>query len=363
VAVEGYAPFQTPEIIGTPGMATDLGKIRLVGTSGHVAGIVVGTDGKSIPDVVVFNRGNCPDMVQSRTDGQGRFRLEKLFPGHKYAFAQKDDYRFTAALVEDDRDDLTIRLLRSNEPPPPWKPAEGPSLGERRELARRILLRLWEIHRHRPEGQGKKAALTALVLPMAQLDPAVALEWAGQLGGQLDVQVRLAGAEVLAETDPQAAIEVIKKTPESAMALEQLLQLATWFAETDPPRALTFAREAAARARAINKLSSIQAKASAGGLLLRLGQTDEGRKLVEEAALAPARPAPDASKQPGLGRLYRGQIATARALALFDLKRASALARPARLPRAHECHRCTGGRDDRSCASGRAGQGRGRTGA
>jgi len=328
VTAEGYAPFQTPEIIGTPGMFRGLGKIRLVGTSGHVAGIVVGLDGKPIPDVAVFNRGNGLEPVKTKTDAQGRFRLEKLFPGHKYAFARKDGYRFTAALVERDRDDLTIRLLRSNEPPPPWRPAEGPSLDEQRELARRILLRLWEIHSQRLEGQPKDTALTALVLPMAQLDPAVALEWSGQLGGQLDAQVRLAGAEVLAAFDAQAAIEVIKKTPESAMALEQLLKLATWFADTDPPRAIAFAREAAAQARAIDKLMPIQAKARAGGLLIRLGRTDEGRKLVEEAAEALARPAPAAPKQPGMVRLNTGLIATARALALFDLKRAQALAEP-----------------------------------
>ena len=65
----------------------------------------------------MFNRGNSLQTVQTKTDAQGRFRLEKLFPGHKYAFAKKTGYRFTAALVEGDKDDLTIRLLRSNVPP------------------------------------------------------------------------------------------------------------------------------------------------------------------------------------------------------------------------------------------------------
>jgi hypothetical protein len=327
VTADGYAPFQTPEFIGTPGMSKGLGKMKLVGTGGHIAGIIVASNGKPITDATVFNRGNGLEPVQTKTDIQGRFRLDKLFTGHKYVFVRKDGYRFTGTLVEGDRDDLKISLPGSDEPPPHWKPAEGLSLVEQREFARWILLRLWAIHSQRQAGPAKEAVLTSLVLPMAQLDPAVALDWSGQLGGRLDSQVRLAGAEVLAELDAPAAIEIIKKTPEPAMALEKLLRIATWYAETDPPRALAFAQAAATQVRALDKATPIQARARAGGLLIRLGRIDEGRRLVEEAAEAFPRPTP-VIKQPDMAPTNPALVATARALALFDLKRAQALVEP-----------------------------------
>jgi hypothetical protein len=149
--------------------------------------------------------------------------------------------------------------------------------------------------------------------------------WSEQLGGHLDGQVRLTGAEVLAAVDAKAAIEVIQKTPEPARALEQLLELATWFAESDPPRAIAFTQAAISLVPAIDKAASIHAKARCGGLMIRLGRIDQGRKLVEEAVEALPRPAPAAPNQPGRVQLNNGLIATIRALALVDLKRAQAL--------------------------------------
>ena len=61
---EGYTPFQTPEIVGTPGMSKGLGKIRLIGTGGHIAGIVVG-----LPRAAIVT------LDQLRTGQMGPIRL------------------------------------------------------------------------------------------------------------------------------------------------------------------------------------------------------------------------------------------------------------------------------------------------
>jgi hypothetical protein len=170
VKAKDYAPFRSDAIVGVPGLSKGLGTIKLAGTRGLIAGRVVGSDGKPIADVTVFNRGNGRAEVSSRTDAQGRFRLEGLFNGHKYAFASKEGYRFTGTLVESDTSDLTIRLLRPDEPPPAWKPAQVMPQDQVRELARRILTRLWEISGKQDEGPRRQAARNQLVMAMARVD-------------------------------------------------------------------------------------------------------------------------------------------------------------------------------------------------
>ncbi len=58
---------------------------------------MVGSDGRPIAGATVFNRGDGPRPLEALTDEQGRFRLEGLYPGTKYAFVRKDGYRFTGA--------------------------------------------------------------------------------------------------------------------------------------------------------------------------------------------------------------------------------------------------------------------------
>ena len=167
---------------------------------------------------------------------------------------------------------------------------------------------------------------------MARIDPAMALEWSAQLGGELDPTVRLIGAEVLAAFDAQAALEVIKKTPDRSTMLEKLLELATWYVETDPTKARLFAQEAAVAARAVEEPERARAKARAGALLIQLGQKDAGTKLVEEAVAALPRPAPGAANAAARVQPSPALIATACALAQVDLKRAQALVEPIQDP-------------------------------
>jgi protocatechuate 3,4-dioxygenase beta subunit len=320
VTAEGHAPFLSSQIVGTPGMTRGLGRIRLAGTSGHLAGTVIDSAGKPVAGATVFNRGNALQPVETRTDVQGRFRLEKLFPGHKYAFARKEGFRFTVVLAEGDRDDLTIRLLRADEPPPAWKPSASPATpDEQRELARRILTRLWENFQRRDDNPEKQRILSTLAPPMARIDPALALEWSSQIGGQTDTAVKLTAAEVLADLDAGAAIQAIRNAGSN---LWVLLGFATWYAETDPARALTFTNEAAGQVRTLGKQAPITCRARLGELLLRLGQQDEGKKLIEEAVADVKPPAPGPANAPVA---MEGLVPAARALALYDVKRALAL--------------------------------------
>ena len=57
-------------------------------------------------------------MVATSTDAEGRFRLDGMFPGTRYAFVRKPGYRFTGIKVDDDADGLTITLNRTGRAAP-----------------------------------------------------------------------------------------------------------------------------------------------------------------------------------------------------------------------------------------------------
>ena len=131
VTVEATATARPsrPRSSGEAGEDHDFGAIRLVATGGRVVGRVVDTAGKPVADATVFNRGDAPEPVTTRTDSGGKFRLEGLFDGGKYVFARKDGYRFTGTRVERDSDAVTLTLRRMNEVPPPWERRAGYTRG------------------------------------------------------------------------------------------------------------------------------------------------------------------------------------------------------------------------------------------
>ena len=168
VDVKPYAKAETPQSELSAGEVRDVGTIALVETSAAVAGRVVGSDGKPIAGAEVFNRGDGPQPTSTRTGPDGRFRLEGLFAGSKFAFARrdgvrygrladalkvaqrkyvfvrKDGYRFTGVAVDGEPQDVTIRLLKPDESPTPWKPHGGDSHEEQRAFAKRTMERIWE---------------------------------------------------------------------------------------------------------------------------------------------------------------------------------------------------------------------------
>ena len=205
VEAPGRGRTETPEVTGKGGETHDFGTIVLTGLDGHIAGRVVGSDGQPIAGATVFNRGDGPRPVEAITDDQGRFRLESLFPGTKYAFVRKDGYRFTGAKADGDADDLTVTLLETTEPPAVWKPEAPASFEDQRAFARRALIRLWEKFGENAEQNG---ALSC-ILNMARIDPELALQWSADHGHRYDGRVRQAAAEMLAEQDGPEALAML----------------------------------------------------------------------------------------------------------------------------------------------------------
>ncbi|MGO9467334.1 MAG: carboxypeptidase regulatory-like domain-containing protein [Isosphaeraceae bacterium] len=316
VQAAGWSKAESPEVTGRAGETHDFGTFVLTQLEGHLAGRVAGADGRPIAGATVFNRGDGPRPVETLTDDQGRFGLDSLFPGTKYAFVRKDGYRFTGMKANGDDDDLAVTLLRTTEPPPAWKPEVTASFEDQRAFARRILIRLWDKFGKNADRNGAFHC----ILDMARIDPDLAFQWSADHGHRYDGRIRQAAAEMLADLDGQEALGML--TPAAPSESQYTFQrLADQFAPTDPEKAMLFADEAVVRARALSQPNRAAALARAGTVLVRLGRAEAGRKLIEEAAQAANRLGTELMEG-----YTRGVVA--KALTPFDANRALALLEP-----------------------------------
>ncbi len=316
VGARGHGEVEGPKVTGRTGETHDLGKIILGKIDGYLGGRVVDSDGRPIVGAAVFNRGDGPRPMATSTDAEGRFRLEGIFPGTRYAFARKDGYRFTGVRVQDDTDGLTITLLKPDEPPPAWKPGDGPTYDQQRAFARQVLIRLWEQYNADAENNG----LFACVGHMAEIDPDLAIQWSADKGHAFDNQVRHAQARTLAETDATRALALLNQRADS-QSQAVLQTLAERFAESDPRKAHRFAEEAAGQSRGLNQPDRTLAMARAGAVLVRLGRADVGRKLIDDAAR-------DAAQLPAANWAGVCRSRAAQILAPYDVERALAIIEP-----------------------------------
>jgi hypothetical protein len=318
IEADDYSPAEPPEFQGRAGETHDLGTTALTRAGEHIDGRVVGSDGRPIAGATVFNRGDAPMPLETRTGPDGRFRLDSLFPGTKYAFARKDGYRFTGVTVEGEADDLTITLLKTDEPPPAWKPGAGPTFEAQRAFARDVLVRIWEKFGKDAEKTGASACIPA----MARIDLDLALQWSAERGHQHDARAREAAAEELAATDAAGALELLGLV-DGRIKVNALQRLAERFVETDPRKALMFAEETVVQGRSRPQPDRTWALAEAGEVLVRLGHAEAGRKLIDEAAA-------DAARLNSAGLEGYARATAARTLAPFDLDRALKLVEPSR---------------------------------
>jgi RNA polymerase sigma factor (sigma-70 family) len=316
VEAKGHAKAEPIQVTGKAGETHDFGKVVLININGRLAGRVIGTDGQPIAGASVFNRGDAPERVAVATDQEGNFTLEGFFPGVKYAFVRKSGYRFTGVRVASDDEDLTITLRKTSEPPPSWKSTAGSRYENERAFARQILTRIWGKYGQNPEENGTWLC----VRDMAAIDLELAFEWSGQHGHRYDGMIRQVQAKALAKTDPARALALLNPKLD-ADSQTTLQELADQFAETDPKKALAFAEKAAEHVGLVDQPNRTSAMAAAGAMLIKLGRTDAGRKLLDPAVH-------DAGLLPTENRpaYIRGEVA--RLLAPFDVQKALSLIEP-----------------------------------
>jgi hypothetical protein len=140
------------------------------------------------------------------------------------------------------------------------------------------LVRIWEKY----GADADKNGAFQCIWCMAEIDPDLALRWSAAKGHRYDDRVRQTEARNEADSDPAGALALLNQRP-GAESQSVLQELADRYAESDPPKALRFAEEAAVQARGLNQPDRSLAMAKAGAALVKLGRGNVGSKLIDEA--------------------------------------------------------------------------------
>lgn len=285
-------------------------------TGESVEGTVMDTAGKPVAGVRVFNSGDGPKLIETRTDPLGRFRLLGIASGPLYVFAEKAGYRFTGTRATAEAKNVAIQLMSQAEPPAQWPAGSKPMpLGQQRKLARGMLEKLWA-----EDSRSKRCSGVAGA--MSRIDPELALRWAAELGPDNRDLVRASVAQEIADKDLDEAFGLIGQS--GVWGLNILSRLARRYAVSDHAKAMRCAEELALRGRAVDQPWRAAYLAEAGRVVIQAGNKNAGWKLLDEAGGMAAK------FGSGLAYVFpRGIVA--RAMAPTDLKRALALLEPASL--------------------------------
>lgn len=303
---EAFGKYETADLRGESGRQHDLGTVVLRSAQAAVAGLVIDSAGTPLAGVRVFNAGDGPARTTAQTDASGRFRLEGLFHGPAWVFADKPEYRFTAVRTQTGVTDATLRMLRVSDPVPARPASRIEALREeQRKVAKELAEKFW--------AEGSADRRGQCISTMARLDLEQAQKWSAEIDGKYGGTIREAAAQRIAADDPEEAIALL--SADGSRAHYRLLQTAERLAGSDPGKAMRFAEEAVVTARALNQPARTLALANCGQLVTRLGNQEAGRKLLEEAAdLAPQLPTGERQDD------YLGRIAVA--LGSYDVARA-----------------------------------------
>ncbi|HEX7376458.1 MAG TPA: carboxypeptidase-like regulatory domain-containing protein, partial [Pirellulales bacterium] len=284
VMTDRFVRAESQQVRGKAGETSDMGTIALRRTNGFVVGLVLDSSRQPVAGVTVFNSGDALQPVSVTTDATGRFRLDELFGGAVYIFARKPGYRFSGVRTLAGSNDVELTLLKQDEPPPANQPPPAPlDASPQEELARWMLEQLWEF----PQAENRGL----LVRYMARLDAKQAEAWATQLGKPNEQEVLIGASERLVDLARQPNLPIDYDQALSLAAgladqrgCEMLETLAELTVVRSPERSLQFVEAARLRSDKLEPSWGASLRAQLGGLLVKLGQAQDGRKLIDEAA-------------------------------------------------------------------------------
>jgi protocatechuate 3,4-dioxygenase beta subunit len=315
-------------IEGEPGKTEDVGTLVLQRANRTVTGRVEDSAGQPVPGVRVINSAESLNRVQTVTDADGRFRLERLLEGAAYVCISKEGYRAGGGRVAPESNEITLKLRRNDAPrgPAATQPsASAPSTqatddwcattevpwDKQARQVRELLEWAWaqpDLHTRRIE--------PALIAAMAQLDLALAEKWLGEAQGAYDDEVLAIGASHTAG-DVEATLKRLEDVHEK-LAVQTLRALARRVEASAPEKATRYAEAALARARELPEPARAREMARVGLLLLDLGRRENAESAIREAAEA-------AMELDLKGEEADARSTAATALAAFDLSAAKDL--------------------------------------
>jgi hypothetical protein len=258
----------------------------------------------------VFNNGDGPEPITTRSNVAGEFQLKGFPNGPLYVFADKEGWRFTGLRANAGAQDVVLVMLRAGERVSQAPAPTVPDAAEEEKAARDLLELLWE--KSSSEGAQRRRVL----IKLAKVDRQSARQRAQENNIDLDNPLDRDRLRGIAVENLDAALGLIAK--QKSLGYYLLKDLANRFAISAPEKATRCAEAAVLQARSLGQPHRAIGLAEMGALTARLGNEESGRKLVLEAAEMAAQWTPSA-------QFDRARGIVAAALARFDLPRALAL--------------------------------------
>lgn len=317
ITARGHADEQIEEHELQSGETWDVGTITLVKAGSTVTGKIVDLGGNPLPGAMVFSL-NAPTRVQTPCVTDGEFTLAGLYPTKGYLFAEKSGYYLNGVMVMPGGEPITIPLCPQGQTAP-WAadfkvvPRRMPE-DQEREIAIRLVERAVEVLDASQE-ENRSSYASSLLSSLAKIDPDRALAAAAQRDKRCQERVLTSVAQSLYDTDPAAALSILRNMPGHYPWIYYLTAFAKYVAETRPD----LAREAL---EAVIEMCQGESAGDAGNYLayaaetyLKLGDREAAQAAIEQAVEF-------VSKLTTSERdAYRRGVVAAR-LALFDLDRA-----------------------------------------
>ncbi len=314
ISADDYSGAETNYITGESGKVHDFGDIKLTSVSGTISARVVDTSGNAVAGVSVICLNGIARNSSVVTDAAGEVVLNGVPEGSCQLIAEREGFRFGGARAEQGDPDVLITVYRHDEMPPQADVLTAYSLAERKNLAKELLLHLYEL----PAAQ-RAPANRAILSYMASVDPKTALQCASAPEHEESRNsVIFRAAMALLETDSDAAMELLSQVRPGTRNHE-ILQIADKIRTSNPKLALGLAELLAVRCRATDGPMQLAELAGVGRLLMFLGETDEAKAYFDEAFIG-------AAKLEGGATTGYVKGLVAEKLAAFDLARAKLLA-------------------------------------
>ena len=266
-----------------PGVTHDFGDLVVTRLTGFLAGHVVDTNGAPVADAKVWNAGDAPKRVETRSGREGEFRLAGLRPGHAYLFAEKTGYRLAGMRGRTGDHDIRLALHRADETPPvPQRTPARPDRQELEGLAHRLIgigLRLTEDERG--ENHYERIELVRL---LTRTDPGMATAVSAQSNGKYDKTIAMTLGRMAARRSADEACAHFDSEDIPFNRVLAYLAGVDAAAEADPKAARELLRRALPLVHSLtNNSYRTRCLADAGRRMVDLG-APQGRDLLKQAA-------------------------------------------------------------------------------
>lgn len=232
VTAEDCPKAKTDSWTAVSGQTHDFGDVVLVAARGFVEGRVVDAEGQPVVGAKVYNNGDGPQALAANSDEQGHFRLEGLYKGHAYVFAEKGDL-FGGTRMPAGAEDGVITVTPEPVEAELGEPAQAVSLTSP-ETDKRVAEELILEALDKPGTMSASSYVSTLIATLAACDPDKAFQLSAERGGKDDDRIMRALGNYLLCESPQDALGLLESIEGARSRLYALLNAAEKLTPSDP---------------------------------------------------------------------------------------------------------------------------------